>query len=286
MRRVVTALGGVVTGLLLVVVMITGWSVGRGVGVAPVPAEASTANRLAGQPGVAASGSSMPSSDQMDALMAASMKPFPARTAGAGGQPLTPDPGRRHQAVRPHCRCVAVGDPPPGRKVEAWTYNGTVPGPSIQVAIGDRVAVVLHNRLPESTAVHFHGIQIPFADDGTPFVSQPPIKPGKDFTYRFTPTTAATGLYHSHDDAVKQMPNGLYGAITVGELALPAGVTVTGDNQALFLNDSGTIGLTLNGKSFPATAPFTAKLGQWIEVTYYNAGQMSTPCTSTSSSNL
>ena len=74
----------------------------------------------------------------------------------------------------------------PGKLVEAWTYNGVVPGPEIRVTEGDKVRVNVSNELPESTAVHWHGLMVPNSQDGVPFITQPPIKPGEMFTYEFT----------------------------------------------------------------------------------------------------
>jgi FtsP/CotA-like multicopper oxidase with cupredoxin domain len=159
----------------------------------------------------------------------------------------------------------------PGKKVEAWTYNGTVPGPTLQVDDGDTVQIVLHNQLPESTSIHFHGLVTPNAMDGTTDVTQDPVTPGQSFTYRFVAHGPAVGMYHSHHDAVKQVPNGLAGAILVGHEPVPAGVEVT-QRQVMILDDSGTIGYALNGKSFPATAPIVAQAGEWVEVQYMNEG--------------
>ena len=58
----------------------------------------------------------------------------------------------------------------PGKVVQAWTYNGTVPAPEIHVEVGDKVRVVLHNELPSRTVIHFHGIRVPNAMDGVPSV--------------------------------------------------------------------------------------------------------------------
>ena len=66
----------------------------------------------------------------------------------------------------------------PGKIVKAWTYNGTVPGPTIKVNAGDKVKVVLKNELPESTVIHFHGIEVPNAMDGVPDITQPPGEAG------------------------------------------------------------------------------------------------------------
>jgi FtsP/CotA-like multicopper oxidase with cupredoxin domain len=224
------------------------------------------------------------SAAQMDAAMAASIKAFPAKTKGTGAQPLQPTilgDGTKKFDITAQ---IVPWEVSPGKTVQAWTYNGTVPGPTIQVQVNDKVQIVLHNKLPESTSMHIHGVQVPFADDGTADISQPPIKPGEEYTYAFTPTTVAVGMYHSHDNGVTQMPNGLFGPIYVGDMPVPAAggdvpsnINVTGGNQPFMLDDGGVIGLSFNGKSFPATAPFTAKVDQWMEVTYFNAGQMDHP---------
>jgi len=159
----------------------------------------------------------------------------------------------------------------PGNVVQAWTYNGTVPGPTIKVQPGDHVRVVLDNQLPQSTAIHFHGIQVPNAMDGVPYVTQDPVKPGTTYTYDFVAQGPAVGMYHSHHHAEHQVPDGLMGAFIIGDEPLPAGVTVS-QEVPMVLNDAGVIGLTLNGKSFPATAPVVAKQGEWVEVHYMNEG--------------
>ena len=214
---------------------------------------------------------------EMDAVMAKSIKAFPAKTAGIGGQPLAPSVLADGTKQFELTTTVVKWEVSPGRFVDAWTYNGTVPGPTIQVDPGDKVRVVLHNQLPESTSIHFHGLITPNSMDGTPEITQPPVKPGETFTYEWTAqSTPAVGMYHSHQDAVKQVPDGLAGAFLVGHEPVPAGVTVA-QHQLMMLNDSGALGLTINGKSFPATAPVVAKLGDWIEVQYMNEGQMIHP---------
>lgn len=214
---------------------------------------------------------------EMDAVMAKSIKAFPAKTAGLGAQALAPtvlaDGTKQFELTSK----VVKWEVSPGKFVDAWTFNGTVPGPTLQVDPGDKVKVVLHNDLPESTAIHFHGLITPNSMDGVPEITQPPVKPGQTFTYQWTAqSTPAVGMYHSHQDAVKQVPDGLAGAFLVGHEPVPQGVTVS-QQQIMMLNDSGTIGLAINGKSFPATAPVVAKVGDWIEVQYMNEGQMIHP---------
>jgi uncharacterized cupredoxin-like copper-binding protein len=215
--------------------------------------------------------------DEMDELMAARTKAFPAKTEGVGAQLLEPTvlaDGTKQFDVTTE---VVRWEVEPGKVVDAWTYNGTVPGPTIRVNPGDKVKVVLKNELPESTTIHFHGLDLPNALDGVPDITQPPVKPGQSYSYEFVAqSTPAVGMYHSHHNAAKQVSNGLAAAFLIGQEPVPAGVNVS-QEHVMMLNDTGTIGFSLNGKSFPATAPYTAKLGEWIEVHYMNEGVSAHP---------
>ncbi len=102
----------------------------------------------------------------------------------------------------------------PGRRVRAMTYNGSVPGPTIEARVGDTVVVHFRNRLSEPTTVHWHGLRVPANMDGGPH-SQPPIAAGAVFEYRFTVPDAGTFWYHPHVTEGVQMERGLYGAIVV-----------------------------------------------------------------------
>lgn len=102
----------------------------------------------------------------------------------------------------------------PGRTVPAWTYNGQVPGPTIEAAVGDTLVVRLTNSLAEPTTIHWHGIRLPAAMDGTQVV-QPLVQPGETFEYRFVVPDAGTFWYHSHHNETVQMERGLYGALVV-----------------------------------------------------------------------
>jgi len=178
----------------------------------------------------------------------------------------------------------------PGKTVQAWTYNGLVPGPVIKVDVGDKVAILVHNKLPIGTDVHFHGIRTPFEDDGVAPITQPVIEPGADFTYTFTVEEPAVGMYHAHFAGETAVPNGLLGTFLVGEMPLPktlpggAGLesqspapTSVAQEIPMVLNDTGVIGLSINGKSFPATQPIVANDGDWLMVHYENEGVQAHP---------
>jgi FtsP/CotA-like multicopper oxidase with cupredoxin domain len=216
--------------------------------------------------------SSSMSWQDMDAAMKASITAFPQKTEGLGAQELAPtvlpDGTKQFELTTAVTKWQVSAD----KTVDAMTYNGTVPGPTIHVQPGDHVRVILHNKLPESTSIHFHGLTTPNAMDGTTDVTQDPVTPGSDFTYDFVAqSTPMVGMYHSHHNAVTQVPDGLAGAILIGEQPVPAGVTVS-QEQVMILDDSGVIGYALNGKSFPATAPIVAKQGEWVELHYMNEG--------------
>src|SRR5687767_604864 len=102
----------------------------------------------------------------------------------------------------------------PGRTVHAWTYNGQLPGPTIEARVGDTIVVRLTNRLEEPTTIHWHGVRLPAAMDGTQVVQQL-VAPGETFEYRFTVPDAGTFWYHSHHNETVQMERGLYGALVV-----------------------------------------------------------------------
>src|SRR5262249_36269591 len=85
----------------------------------------------------------------------------------------------------------------PFKTMTVWGYNGSCPGPTIQVQQGDRVRVIFENGLPESTTVHWHGLEVPIDMDGVPYISQKPVPPGQSFTYEFTVHQEGMFFYHS-----------------------------------------------------------------------------------------
>jgi FtsP/CotA-like multicopper oxidase with cupredoxin domain len=204
--------------------------------------------------------------------MAVRTNAFPAETAAHGAQELEPTVLAGGTKQFELTATEFDWEVEPGKIVKAMGYNGQVPGPTLRVDVGDKVQIVLHNELEESTVIHYHGLYVPNAMDGVPDITQLPVKPGDSFTYEFTAREAQVAMYHSHHNAQVQVPNGLLGAFYVGQMPLPADVTALALDAPMILNDAGTIGFSLNGKSFPATAPIVAKLGEWIKIDYMNEG--------------
>ena len=192
---------------------------------------------------------------------------FPAETKGEGGTVLEPhilgDGTKRYKLTAG----VVKWETEPGTVKEAWAYNGIVPGPQLQPELGDKVEIVLHNKLPEPTTIHFHGMTVPAEMDGVPGISQDAVLPGDSFTYRFTIRNTGSNMYHSHFNAQKQVPMGLLGTMVVPDENDP----IVDHDMTMILND-GPLGYTLNGKGFPATAPLVVKRGDLIRIRYMNEG--------------
>ena len=99
----------------------------------------------------------------------------------------------------------------PGRVLDGWGFNGSMPGPTIQVTEGDRVRLNVENGLPEPFSMHWHGLEIPNNMDGMPGISQDAIPPGGRFVYEFTLKQNGTFFYHSHMAMQEMMgPIGLF----------------------------------------------------------------------------
>jgi bilirubin oxidase len=124
-----------------------------------------------------------------------------------------------------------------GTPTSVFSYNGTVPGPTLELWEGDDVIIRFRNDLPVETTVHWHGFHLPFESDGSPFH---PVAPGETYEYRFSVPigTAGTYWYHPHPNhrTGPQVARGLYGAIIVRATddplaALPEQVLILSDNR-------------------------------------------------------
>jgi bilirubin oxidase len=129
----------------------------------------------------------------------------------------------------------------PGVETDVYTYNGTIPGPTLEVREGDRVLIHFRNDLPEETTVHWHGLHIPWNADGSPFH---PVAAGArvDFDFTIPEGTAGTYWYHPHPHhrTAPQVAKGLYGAIIVRAADdplpdIPEQLLILSDNR--FLED-------------------------------------------------
>jgi FtsP/CotA-like multicopper oxidase with cupredoxin domain len=175
-----------------------------------------------------------------------------------------------------------------GHPTEAFAYNGSVPGPTLEVHEGDRVIIHFRNQLAEPTTIHWHGLHIPAVMDGSPLS---PIEPGKQFDYVFTIPrgTAGTYWYHPHPDERTgvQIAKGLFGAIIVRDAhdplpaSLPEKLLILSDNrflpdgapdisqakstQGIIDEENGREGnvLLVNGQVMPAIAIKSGEVQRW-----------------------
>src|SRR4051794_40790259 len=161
----------------------------------------------------------------------------------------------------------------PGMTVNAWGYNGSTPGPTIEAVEGDRVRILVTNHLPEETSVHWHGVLLPNGMDGVQGLNQPHINPGDTFAYEFTLRQSGTQMYHPHADETLEMALGMEGffiihpkkerhridrdfAIFLHEWDLPFGSSTPNPATMLEFNL-----FSFNGRVFPGTSPLIVKKG-------------------------
>lgn len=108
-----------------------------------------------------------------------------------------------------------------GTTTPALCFNGGFPAPVIRARQHQPVRIRVRNQLAEPTTIHWHGLRIPIAMDGVPYLSQSPIPPGGEYLYEFTPPDAGTFWYHPHMNSVEQLGKGLVGALIVDEAEIP-----------------------------------------------------------------
>ena len=170
----------------------------------------------------------------------------------------------------------------PGRTFDLWGFNGTAPGPTIQVNEGDRLRIVFENHLPEPTGIHWHGLELPIEMDGVPGIGQKPVMPGERFVYEFSLHQNGTFFYHSHM-AMQEMVGMLGGfiihpktpyaprvdkdfLIALQEYAVLPNSTIPNSMNMEFN------WLTFNGKAGPASTPLVIRQGERVRIRVINLG--------------
>jgi FtsP/CotA-like multicopper oxidase with cupredoxin domain len=185
----------------------------------------------------------------------------------------------------------------PGLYINGWGYNGSIPGPTIQVHSGDYVNIRVVNRLPQTTSVHWHGLDVPNAMDGVPDIEpSPKIETGGYFDYRFKITNPpGTHMYHTHFNSPVQQMMGLGGAFIILD-------RLSGNIQRdyfLMVQEFAVTGLlkgeitpgtyelnpmsqdfnffTMNGRCFPYVTPLPVKKGEKVRIRLGNFGHDAHP---------
>lgn len=170
----------------------------------------------------------------------------------------------------------------PNKTLDLWGFNGSAPGPTIQVNQGDHVRVIFDNHLPEPSSIHWHGFEDQVRYDGQPGISQQPVRPGGRFVYEFDIHQSGSFFYHSHM-SMQQMVGMLGGFIM--HPAEPYQPAVDHDFlihlQEYAVLPSNTIPnsmsmeynwLVLNGKAGPAITPMIVPLGSRVRIRLVNLG--------------
>jgi len=170
----------------------------------------------------------------------------------------------------------------PDKTIDVWGYNGTSPGPTIQILQEDHVRIIVDNHLPEATSVHWHGLEIPTGMDGVPGLTQLPIPPGGRSIYEFTLHQEGTYFYHSHM-AMQEML-GMLGAFILHpkkphQPRVDKDFVIMLQEYSVLPNNSvpNTMSmefnwLVFNGKAGPAITPMITRLGDRVRIRLINMG--------------
>lgn len=103
-----------------------------------------------------------------------------------------------------------------GEAIEAWTFNGQIPGPALEADEGDLVEVRLVNKnIASGVTLHWHGVDVPNGEDGVAGMTQDAVMPGESYTYRFVVNETGTHWYHSHQQSSIQVQKGLFGSFVI-----------------------------------------------------------------------
>ena len=149
----------------------------------------------------------------------------PVRDLAKLSGPRTEQPARRF-TLTATSRTMRLAS---GEEVAALAFNGSLPGPELHMLRGELIEVVLINQnVAEGVTVHWHGVDVPNAEDGVAGVTQNAVRPGGRHVYRFRAPRAGTFWYHSHQQSSTVVTRGLFGALIVDEPgARPAGLDRT-----------------------------------------------------------
>mgnify|MGYP003576710770 CR=1 FL=1 len=150
-----------------------------------------------------------------------------------------PDPNVVETTITAEAAVVNVGN---GLMASVLTFNGAIPGPEFRLKVGDTVIVHFVNNIAHPTGIHWHGVELANASDGTPLV-QNQVPPGDTFIYKFTVPRPGVFWYHPHHhSSTNQVFKGLYGSLIVEDphsAALEAAGVIPGpdDTRTLVLSD-------------------------------------------------
>ena len=107
----------------------------------------------------------------------------------------------------------------PGKVIDTFGYNGTVPGPLLRLREGQQVSIDIRNDTDIADIIHWHGLYVGSPVDGAMEEGSPMVEPGHTARYTFAPKPTGTRWYHSHDvagtDLRRSLYSGMYGFFVV-----------------------------------------------------------------------
>ncbi len=162
----------------------------------------------------------------------------------------------------------------PGTSVNAWLYNGSLPGPTLRITEGQTLRVRFRNELPEATAVHWHGQPVPLGMDGVPSISRPAVAPGQEFIYELNDLVPGTYWYHPHGNET-QLSKGPAGMLIVDPANAASDPTFDVEHTIILDDWSNPLGGAfsghlLNGRSSLGQVPFDVQPGQKLRIRVVN----------------
>lgn len=174
------------------------------------------------------------------------------------------------------------------QKIHAWGFNGTTPGPTIEVNEGDRIRLVIKNELPEPLSVHSHGIELPNNQDGAGGFAEPVIMPGETRQYEYTLYQSGTAFYHGEFNLMKATSYGLVGAIVIHpkeyKYVIDKQFVITLQEWRILPGnvDPDLVSLdfnwfTFNGKSAPNIPTITVQQGDRVRIRLINSSMNNHP---------
>ena len=168
----------------------------------------------------------------------------------------------------------------PWKTVTAYAVNRQVPGPRLDLTVGDHIRINFTNHLPDSATMHWHGLVVPNRMDGPAHITQEPVPPGGRYVYEYVVQQSGSYFYHSHMRPDRQQAFGLYGALIVhprDAAAEPAADIDYVVQLQEWLNRDGLTYpamimegalpnyFTINGKSYPSTDVIHMRVGQRVK---------------------
>jgi FtsP/CotA-like multicopper oxidase with cupredoxin domain len=201
----------------------------------------------------------------------------PVVTTDVGDLPYEMDGGVKVFRLTAHVMKQQVA---PQKTIDVWGFNGSAPGPTIQVTQGDRVRVIFKNELPEPSSIHWHGFEDQLGNDGMPGISQEPVKPGESYTYNFVIKQEGTFFYHSHM-SMQEMA-GMLGAFIMHPktpyqphcdkdfvISIQAYWVLPNSSTPNTMNMEYNW-LLLNGKAGPSSTPLIVRQGDRVRIRFVN----------------